>query len=150
MKVSTDIFIDQPVEKVWQAITDIENCQAMISAIIGLDVLYKPDNQFVGLKWKETRLMFGKEATETMWVTDAVENKYYQTRAESHGSIYISKLSVEEKGHGTLLTMGFTGQAQSLVMKMLSLLMTPFMKKPMVKMLDQDLQDIKAFLEQAK
>lgn len=147
MKVSTDIYIEQPVERVWQAITDIENCQAMISGIIGLEVLYQPDNQFVGLKWKETRLMFGKEATETMWVTDAVENKYYQTRAESHGSVYISRLSVESQGSGTVLTMAFTGQAQSLIMKILSLLMTPFMKKPMVNMLDQDLQDIKVYLE---
>jgi len=147
VKVSTDIYIEQPVERVWQAITDIENCQAMISGIIGLEVLYQPDNQFVGLKWKETRLMFGKEATETMWVTDAVENKYYQTRAESHGSVYISRLSVESQGSGTVLTMAFTGQAQSLIMKILSLLMTPFMKKPMVNMLDQDLQDIKVYLE---
>lgn len=147
MKVSTDIYIEQPVERVWQAITDIENCQSMISGIIGLEVLYQPDNQFVGLKWKETRLMFGKEATETMWVTDAVENKYYQTRAESHGSVYISRLSVENQGIGTVLTMEFTGQAQSLIMKILSLLMTPFMKKPMVNMLDQDLQDIKVYLE---
>lgn len=147
MKVSTDIYIEQPVERVWQAITDIENCQSMISGIIGLEVLYQPDNQFVGLKWKETRLMFGKEATETMWVTDAVENKYYQTRAESHGSVYISRLSVESQGSGTVLTMAFTGQAQSLIMKILSLLMTPFMKKPMVNMLDQDLQDIKVYLE---
>ena len=66
-------------------------------------------NGLVGLKWTETRLMFGKQATETMWITDAEENDYYQTRAESHGSIYISRLEIKDSGDGTELTMSFEG-----------------------------------------
>lgn len=39
----------------------------------------------VGLKWRETRMLFGKEATAEKWITDAVENECYKTRAESDG-----------------------------------------------------------------
>lgn len=147
MKVSTQVFIEAPLESVWQAITDIEHCQDMITGIVGLDVLNKPEKQLIGLKWKETRVMFGKEATETMWITDAVNKQFYRTRAESHGSIYISELAVQEQGSGTVLTMSFSGKAQSFFMKILSVLMTPMMKGSMVKMLDKDLADIKQYVE---
>ena len=147
MKVNTKIFINKPIHDVWHVITDIENSQAMISAIVGLEILNKPEKQLIGLKWQETRLMFGKEATETMWITDSVANQFYRTRAESHGSVYVSELAVKEQDGGTVLTMGFTGEAQSIFMKLVSVLMTPFIKGSMIKMLDKDLEDIKHYVE---
>ncbi|MGI9263993.1 MAG: SRPBCC family protein, partial [Gammaproteobacteria bacterium] len=69
MKVSTSIDIASPAENVWAVITDIENCVGRISSILDIEVLEKPETGFVGFKWKETRKMFGKEATEVMWVT---------------------------------------------------------------------------------
>ena len=147
MKVSTHIFIEAPLESVWHAITDIEHAQEMITGIIGLEILEQSENQLIGLKWKETRLMFGKEAIETMWITDSVNHQFYRTRAESHGSIYISELAVQAKDNGTVLTMSFSGKAQTAFMKFISVLMTPFMKGSMIKMLDKDLVDIKQFVE---
>jgi len=147
MKVSTEIFIEASLESVWNAITNIEHSQDMITGIIGLEVLNQPEKQLIGLTWKETRLMFGKEATETMWITDSVSQQFYRTRAESHGSIYISELAVQAKDNGTVLTMSFSGKGQTLLMKILSVLMTPLMKGSMIKMLDKDLADIKQFVE---
>ena len=92
--------------------------------------------------------MFGKEATEVMWVTDSVDNEYYCTRAESHGSVYISRLSLTESAGITSLTMSFSGEAQSLIAKVLSMLMGIFIKGAMVKELQRDLADIKNFVEQ--
>ena len=148
MKVSTSIEISKPRENVWKAITDIENSPGRISSIIAIDVLEKPEAGFVGFKWKETRKMFGKEATETMWVTDSVENEYYSTRAESHGSIYVSRLSLAESAGITTLAMSFAGEAQSLVAKILSALMGVFMKGSIEKELQKDLVDIKSYVEQ--
>ena len=93
--------------------------------------------------------MFGKEATETMWITEVEPNQYYLTRAESHGSVYITRLSVEEENSATRLTMSFTGKAQNLFVKIISIIMLPFLKKSMINMLQNDLQDIKAHLESA-
>jgi len=148
MKVSTSIDIAKPKEKVWKVITDIENAVGRISSIIDIDVLEKPESGFVGFKWKETRKMFGKEATEVMWVTDSVENEYYSTRAESHGSIYISRLSLTESDGITTLTMSFSGEAQSILAKILSTLMGFLIKGSMAKELQKDLVDIKKFVEQ--
>lgn len=149
MKVSTSIDIAGPREEVWKVITDIENAVGRISSIMDIEVLEKPETGFVGFKWKETRKMFGKEATEVMWVTESVENEYYLTRAESHGSVYISRMAVTESGGTTTLTMSFSGEAQTLVAKILSTLMGFMIKGSMEKELQKDLADIKQFVEQS-
>ena len=147
MKMSVEVEIKAVKEKVWAVITDIENCEKMITGIVGLKVIDKPESGVVGLKWSETRVMFGKEAEETMWITDAVENEYYCTRAESHGSIYATKLSLQENNNVTVLSMTFTGTSDSAFVRMLTVVMGLFMKKSMIKMLQADLEDIKRFVE---
>lgn len=147
MEVSTSIEILKPKENVWKAITDIEDSAKMISSIIAIDVLEKPQVGFLGFKWQETRKMFGKEATEIMWVTDSLENEYYSTRAESHGSVYISRLSLSESGANTILTMSFSGEASSLIAKIISTLMSFIIKGSIEKELQKDLVDIKQYVE---
>ena len=147
MIVTVDIKIEKSKDSVWRAITDIENWQSMISSILKIVVINKPTGDFVGLKWEETREMFGKEAKETMWITDSVVNEYYCTRAESHGSVYISKLSLSDSGSSALLTMSFSGIAQTSIAKILSFLMGPFIKKSIKKALTKDLEDIKNYVE---
>jgi uncharacterized membrane protein len=148
MNVTETIQINGPSDAVWKTITDIDNCKNVISAIMNVDVLERPENGLVGLKWQETREMFGKEATETMWITDASADEFYATRAESHGSVYISKLSLSQDGEITNLTMSFTGEPQTFTAKLLSTLMAPMIKSSLKKALAKDLSDIKNFVEQ--
>ena len=147
MELSTSVSINRSVEDVWKVITDFRNCPEFIESIISLEVLDDPKDTLVGFKWKETRIMFGKEATETMWITDYADNDYYQTRAESHGAIYVSKLSVSPDGEGTKLTMSFSSKAVSFVAKFFAVLMGFMFKGSMKKAITKDLTDIKAFLE---
>ncbi len=147
MNVSTEIQIAKPKEAVWSVITDIENCTDVISSIIDLNILEKPEDGLVGLKWKETRMMFGKEASETMWITEAVDNQYYCTRAESHGSVYATRLSLSETEGNTVLTMSFNGEAQTFVAKIVSAIMGIMIKGSMVKAIKKDLEDIKKHVE---
>ena len=147
MNLSVHIDINRSKEKVWAAITDIEHCDEMISAITKLNIIKKPNSGLVGLTWQETRIMFGQESSETMWITECVENDYYCTRAESHGAVYLTRLALQESDGLTRLTMTFTGQAQTLLAKLLSGLMNVFIVGSMKKALLKDLQDIKQFVE---
>ena len=147
MKVSTEVNINANRADVWNVIADIENSINVVSSINKIEVIDKPQNSLEGFKWKETRTMFGKEATETMWITESKENEYYQTRAESHGSVYISKLSLNESDNLTELTMSFEGIPQTATAKILSFLMSPMIKSSMKKALAKDLGDIKKHLE---
>jgi len=149
MNISVDIEINSTVENVWKAVSNIENADQMISAITALTILEAPDDDgsLVGLKWKETRKVFGKEANETMWITEYEENRYYATRAKNHGVVYRSTISVKEVGENTLLTLTFENSPSSLFVKIVSVVMGMFVKRAMTKMLDKDLQDIKQFVE---
>lgn len=70
--------------------------------------------------------MFGRTATEIMWITDSKENESYSTRAESHGAIYITKFVLTEKGCATELSMSFTSRAVTLKAKSLSIMFLIF------------------------
>lgn len=147
MQLSVDIKINKPKADVWAAITDIKNSANMIDAILHIEVLNEPDNGFIGFKWKEKRQMFGKDAFETMWITEAVENEYYITHAESHGSVYNTNLSLIETESGCTLTMSFQAQGKSFLMKLLTKPMGWMMNASMAKMLQVDLDNIKTFVE---
>ena len=147
MELSEFVEIEKPLEDVWKAIIDFKNCSNYIKSIVKLEIIDEPKDTLIGFKWKETRVMFGKEATETMWITDYVENEYYQTRAESHGSIYISRLSIKRVENKTKLTMSFSAEAQTFFVKIFSLCMGFVIKGSMKKALIKDLNDIKAHVE---
>ena len=149
MKLKAEIIINGTKEQIWQVITDIEGSIDRISAIEKIDILDKPESGMLGLKWEETRTMFGKSATEIMWITDVVENEYYQTRAESHGAIYKSRLQIEESGDKSKLTMEFEGEAQSAFAKTMSFLTGFMFKSATEKALQEDLKDIKAYVEKS-
>jgi carbon monoxide dehydrogenase subunit G len=149
MNITVDIEIASPIESVWKAITNIKKAYKMVSAITNLKVLEEPDEEgsLVGLKWRETRKVFGKESDEVMWITEFEPLKYYVTRAENHGAIYKSTMSVEEVGENTLLTMSFEGTTDTVLKKVIAAVMGFFVKRTMVKMLEKDLQEIKQFVE---
>lgn len=147
MELSVFVEIEKPLEVVWNAIIDFKNSSNFIKSIVNLEIINQPKDTLIGFKWKETRVMFGKEATETMWITDYSENEYYQTRAESHGSIYISRLSLERIGVKTKLTMTFSAEAQTTFAKIFSFCMGFMIKGSMKKALYNDLNDIKTHLE---
>ena len=148
MKFETSIEIAAPKEKIWGHITDIDNSVNMISGIEDVEVLERPDSGIVGLKWRETRTLFGKQATEVMWITEAEENHYYKTRAENHGMVYVSTLRLEEIKDKVELTMTFDGEAQKLISKIMGWIMTPIFKKATQKALEQDLKDIQKTAEE--
>lgn len=149
MKMSAQVSIQGSREEIWKVITDIENCTDRISGIEKIEILERPESGLVGLKWRETRTLFGKTATEVMWITDVVENQSYDVRAESHGSVYESRLSIGEEGDNHILKMDFDGQPQTLLAKLMMITMGWMFKGATEKALKQDLEDIKAAVEKS-
>jgi hypothetical protein len=91
-------------------------------------------------------MYFGKPATVEIWITDAVENEYYKTRAESDGYLFLSTMSISESRDGIMLTSTHDYKPQSIAAKLKSISM--FLFKGMIKKtLLQDLMDIKSAVE---
>jgi len=147
MKVAASVKVNGSKEAIWKVISDIENSVNTISGIVNVQIIDPPGENLVGLKWKETRIMFGKEAVETMWITHGQENVYYQTRAESHGAIYLSRMAIEEEDDHCVLTMSFKSEGVGFFGKLMSKLLSGMMKKSMIKAIQEDLDDIKKAVE---
>ena len=94
------------------------------------------------------RTDLGKTATETMWITDAVENESYKTWAESHGFFYVCTFTISGEGGSSVLTMTHESRPQGFVAKVMSFLMGFMLRGAIRKMLLKDLNDIKAAVEQ--
>jgi len=147
MKINVEVPIQGSNEDIWKVITDIENSPANIKGIQKVEIHNNPGESLVGMKWTETRTLFGKTATETMWITDAEKNKYYKTRAESHGAVYTTHTNLFEKDGQTYLGMEFNSEAQSFAAKLMAGVFGLMFKNATRKALHRDLLDIKNVVE---
>jgi len=58
MIVEAQVTINGSKAAIWAAITNIENASETISGIENIEVLEKPANGLVGLRWRERGLSF--------------------------------------------------------------------------------------------
>jgi hypothetical protein len=138
MIVETQVAINGSKAAIWAAITNIENASEIISGIENIEVLERPANGLVGLRWRETRMLFGKPATAEKWITDAAENEFYKTRAEDNGFVFLSTMSISESSSGIMLTSSHVSEPQGIAAKLMSIPMGLFFKGVAKKALMQD------------
>jgi hypothetical protein len=150
MLVEVQVTVNGSKRAIWAAITNIESAAEIISGIESIEVLEKPATGLVGLRWRETRMLFGKPATAEKWITDAAENEFYKTRAESDGFVFLSTTSVSEGIGGITLTSSHDSRPQSIGARIMSIPMGILFKGVAKKALLQDLDDIKSAVEQER
>lgn len=146
MIVEAQIHINASKTAVWNAMTDIENSANFMGGIEKIEIVERPSTGLVGLKWKETRIYFGKPATVEKKITEAVENDLYKTRAEDSGFVFLTTMRISESSGGVTLTSSHETQPQGFVAKLKSAPMV-FFKGVIKKALMQDLDDIKTAAE---
>jgi hypothetical protein len=139
--------IEAPCEQVFARAADFARAPETITAIKKIEML-TPGPTRVGTRFRETRVMFGREATEEMEVVAFEPPRRIALGAESCGCRYHSELRfTPAAGGGTDVEMTFVGTPLTLFAKIVGGLMLPLMKKAMVKACGQDLRDLKAAVE---
>lgn len=146
MIVEAQVTINGSKAATWAAITNIEKAAEIFSGVENIEVLEKPANGLVGLRWRETRMYFGKPAAVEKRITDAAENEFYKTRAESDGFVFLSTMSISEKSGGVTLTSSHDSRPQGILATLKSIPM-PLFKGMVKKALLQDLNDVKSAVE---
>jgi hypothetical protein len=147
MKVDAHIKILGDKSNVWKTITNIKDFPNVLSGVEKIDLLNQPSNGLVGLKWRETRMYFGKPSAIDKWVVDAVENEHYKTRAEMDGFIFLTTMTVSQVDDSTTLTSTHETKAEGFIAKLKSLPMI-FFKGTLKKAILKDLTEIKVVVEQ--
>ncbi|WP_062318187.1 SRPBCC family protein [Demequina maris] len=100
------------VERVWDVITDLDYAAEVIPAIVSLERL-EGEGYAVGVRWRETRKMWGREETEEMEVVEVDAPRSTAIHAESRGTEYRTVYSLEEVDGGTRLVCDFSAETPS-------------------------------------
>lgn len=147
MKLSVSESIRAPIGEVFAALTDLESYADRIPAIQKVEVLTDGEVR-VGTRFRETRVMFGKQASETMEFTELDPPRGYLLEAHSHGAHYLTRHTLTEQGDVTVLEMSFEGRPETAMARVMTTLMGWMMKGSMRRALTADLAALKQSLEE--
>jgi hypothetical protein len=144
-EINMSMFIAAPVDQVFRAFTDFEHAAERINGITRTEML-TPAPVGTGTRFRETRVMFGREATEEMAVSRFEEGSFCTLTASSCGMHYESEFQFHPEGQGTRVDMTLRTRPLTLVARLLSPLGS-LMSGPMKKCLQADMDDMRAYLE---
>jgi hypothetical protein len=147
MIVEAAVTIHGSRTALWAAIADIENASKIIRGIERIEVLEKPARGLVGLRWRETRMLFGKPATVEKRICDAAEAEFYEARAEDGGFEFLTTLRIAEGRGGLTLTSSHESRPRGIAARVMSIPMGLFFKGVVRKAVLRDLNDIKSAVE---
>lgn len=133
--------------RVWEALTDLGGMERMVSGVTKVEVLSK-GTFGVGTRWRETRRMFGKDATEEMWVTASEPPERYVVEAESHGGHYVSEWDLRPGGPTSMtVRMTFTAVPTGAVTGLLAKVLGGIGARSVSRAVAKDLDDVAAWVE---
>ena len=147
MVIEEAVHIRGTRESVWQVIADIENLPGVLTGVVQIEMLERPSGGLVGLKWRETRMLFDKPAAVDRWITEAVENESYTVRAEDGGFEFVTTRRLTPDGKGTRLTESHETRPRGVIAWVMAIPMRLFFRGVIRKVLVQDLNEIKTAVE---
>jgi uncharacterized membrane protein len=147
MMVAKSITINATRERVFEVCSDLRNAPSRIPEITGIEVLGDgPIGK--GTRWRETRLMFGKEHTELLEMAEFRPPEFYAVTAHNCGTDYFTTFDFKADGpETTTVTFAFEGVPTTFVAKLASAIMAPMMKKALMKCIASDLANLKRACE---
>jgi carbon monoxide dehydrogenase subunit G len=140
--------IAAPTHAVWATVTDLDRSAQVLSGVESIERLDQGCGFECGTRWRETRTMMGRTATEELEVTALDSGRSYTVEADGRGAHYISRLTLEEVAGATELTMSFEGQPIGTVARVLAALTYPLARRATRNMIARDLDDIAIEAEQ--
>ncbi len=140
--------IDAPADRVFAVAADIPNAAGRISGITKVEL--ETDGPVgTGTRFRETRVMFGKEHTETLEITEFDPPRSYSVGCDSCGVLWDSRFTFTPEAGGTRVGVVMKSTPRTLMAKLMGALTAPMMRKTMDKCINGDLADLKRACEAA-
>lgn len=130
---------------VFEVLTDLERAAGRIRAIQRIERLDSGPLR-VGSRFRETRVMFGKEATELFEVVELEPGRSYATSCESCGVHFGMRFEFHAQPGGTRVDMRVDTTARTFFAKLMSPL-SKLMLKSCVKGFEADIADLRKACE---
>jgi hypothetical protein len=140
MKISVEAKTRAPVITAFDVCTDIRAWPQFMSKI--MQVEFVAGNSFTaGARFRETRHMHGRKATEEMTIASVTPPTQFVLTAAGHGARYRATTDIEDIHEGTLIRLTFEGTPTTLLAKLLTPMMLMF-RGALRRQLQADLADL--------
>lgn len=114
MEIVVQATVDAPPDPVFATAADIASWPQFIAGIATVELL-TPGTVATGTRFRETRVMFGRQATEEMTVAEIAPPQRLVLTAYNHGTAYRVEHSFVPEAGGTRMTLKFEGKPISLL-----------------------------------
>ncbi|MEO1614269.1 MAG: SRPBCC family protein [Planctomycetota bacterium] len=145
MNLTIHEVVDAPIEQVFDVFSNFRDAADRVEGIKRVEMI--TDGPIgLGSRFRETRVMFGREATEEMEITRFQPNKEYVVEAESCGAHFQTVFRFRPEGDQTSVEMEMTTRAITVMAKLmspLSFMMAGTMKKCVL----DDIRQLKQYCE---
>lgn len=115
--LTLDRYVTAPPAVVWDVITDLEGTTRSLPGVVAVERLSDdgPGAYAPGTRWRETRRMFGQDATEEMVVAEVEPQRRTVIHAEHGATRYVTGFELVPAGNGaaadaTLLRFRFAAE----------------------------------------
>ncbi|MFQ5843425.1 MAG: SRPBCC family protein [Planctomycetota bacterium] len=142
IRITVTRTIASPVEVVFATAADIRRFSKALPHIVRFEFLSEVRSG-VGTRFRETRLMRGKEQTTELEVTEYIQDDRIRMVADSHGTVWDTVFTVAPNEGGTTLAMTMDARAYKLFPRLLNPLVMGMIKKAV----ERDMDLVKAFCE---
>ena len=136
------VLVNASVETVFEVISDMENYSKAVPHIVNVEFLTE-SKAGLGTRFRETRMMHGKEASTELEVTEFKQNELIRMVSDQGGTIWDSVFMVKPKTDGSELTLQMDARPYKLMAK----LITPLISKMIKNAIIADMESVKSYCE---
>lgn len=136
MQIAVKCFVEAPPDAAFSTAIDISNWPRFISGVQSVELL-TPGPVAAGTRFRETRSMFGRQASEDMTLAQIEPPRRFLLTAFNHGTAYRAEHLFAPEAAGTRTTLVFEGQTATLLARLFTPLGT------LKRQLELDLADLK-------
>lgn len=134
--------VHAPVDRVFRTVSEIENFARALPHIVKVEFLSEMRTG-QGTRFRETRLMNGREAITTLEVTEYVENDHVRLVADAGGTIWDTVFSVTEENGATRLEMVMEARPHRFLARIFNF----FIRGMVQKAIESDMDGVKTYCE---
>lgn len=140
------IVTHAPLEAAWDAASNLNKAEERFRGIAQIEMLTDgPIGK--GTRWRETRIIMRKKATEELELLEWDPPHRYVAGCESCGARYRTTVTCEPVADGTEIRFLMHAEHLTLRAKIMGVVMGVMMRKMMEKCLSEDLEDMKRAAE---
>jgi carbon monoxide dehydrogenase subunit G len=134
--------IAAPVARVFETVAHVDRFQEAVPHITDVEFLTETHSG-VGTRFRETRLMRGREASTELEVTEYVPDERVRLVSDAGGTIWDTVFTVQADGAGTELSMVMDARPYKLTARVVN----PMISRMLTKALEADMDAVKAYCE---